>query len=190
MKIPLPYRLATARAAGFGADYFSTGRFTPSSGKNLKMRNFGRVLSNFAPQGIHPGYSAPSPIVPAGKHYTTPTVLSSGEALKKTNSVGVLSNFAPVIAPPFAPGGSPSFPFFLPQAPSLPWRPVGVASGYAEACHCYFPKSQALSLHCQWAVSDQQSAFFILHSSFINQHSSFNNDQVPRPQPQASPPKP
>ncbi len=78
----------------------------PSSGKNFKMLNFGRVLSNFAPQGIHPGYSAPSPIVPAGKHYTTPTVLSSGEALKKTNSVRVLSNFALVIAPPFAPGGS------------------------------------------------------------------------------------
>ncbi len=82
----------------------------PSSGKNLKMGDFGRVLSNFVPQGIHPGHSAPSPILPAGKHYTTSTVLSSGEALKKTNSVGIMLNSSPVIAPPFAPGGSLSFP--------------------------------------------------------------------------------
>ena len=61
---------------------------------------------NFAPQGIHPGRSEPSPIVPAGKLDTTPTVLSSGEALKKTNSVGVLLNSSLVLAPPFAPGGS------------------------------------------------------------------------------------
>ena len=46
------------------------------------MGNFVRVLSNFAP----------SPILPAGKLYTTPTVLSSGEALKKMNFVGILLN--------------------------------------------------------------------------------------------------
>ncbi len=126
------YRCVSAPGTGFGADYFSTGRFTSSSGKNFKMRNFGGVLSNFAPQGVPPGHSAPSPIVHAGKHYTTSTVLSSGEALKKTNSVGVLSNFAPVIAPPFAPGGPLSFPCQLPTA------------------NCYCPLPTA---NCPWLQS-------------------------------------
>ncbi len=90
--IMMLYRCVSAPGTGFGADYFSTGRFTSSSGKNFKMRNFGGVLSNFAPQGVPPGHSAPSPIVPAGKLNTTSTVLSSGEALKKTNFVWVLSN--------------------------------------------------------------------------------------------------
>ena len=57
--------------------------FALSTETFLKMGNFVRVLSNFAP----------SPIVPARKLDTTSTVLSSGEALKKTNSVGILSNF-------------------------------------------------------------------------------------------------
>ncbi len=112
------------------------------SGENFKMRNFGRVLSNFAPQGIHPGYSAPSPIVTAGKLYTTPTVLSSGEALKKTNFVWILFNFAPVIAPPFAPGGVPSlFPANcwsvaeIPPTP-LPAGPVPPTAGRRGYCHC------------------------------------------------------
>ncbi len=78
------YRPVASTATGFGAAIFEQGDLRLSSGENFKMRNFGRVLSNFAPQGIHPGYSAPSPIVPAGKLYTTSTVLSSVEALKKT----------------------------------------------------------------------------------------------------------
>ena len=85
-------------------------------GVPLKKRNFVRVLSN----------SAPSPIVPAGKLYTTSTVLSSGEGLKKRNFVRVLSNFAPVLASPFAPGAPLSILFFLPTA----------------NCHCHcFPFS-------------------------------------------------
>jgi len=43
--------------------------------------------------GTWRSHSAPSPIVPASKLYTTSTVLSSGEALKKRNFVWVLSNF-------------------------------------------------------------------------------------------------
>ncbi len=100
MLMPPPYRPAAAPvlnpapspaecganggASGFGAEIFlNRAIFASRRGVPLKMRNFVQVLSNFAPQGIHPGYSAPSPIVPAGKHYTTSTVLSSGEALKK-----------------------------------------------------------------------------------------------------------
>ena len=66
------------------------------------------------------------PIVPAGKLYTTPTMLSSGEALKKTNFVGIMWNSSPVIASPFAPGGSLPFPAncLLPTA-------------YCH-CHCHF----------------------------------------------------
>ncbi len=83
--MPPPYRSAASPvlnpanggATGFGATIIRQGDFRLSSGKNFKMQNFGRVLSNFAP----------SPVMPAGKLYTTPTVLSSWEALKKTNSV-------------------------------------------------------------------------------------------------------
>ena len=99
---------ATGGATGFRADYFSTGRFTSSSGKNFKMRNFGGVLSNFAPQGVPPGHSAPSPIVPAGKLNTTRTMLSSGEGLKKRNFVGIMLNYAPVLS-----GLTDQFPFFI-----------------------------------------------------------------------------
>ncbi len=114
MLMPPPYRPAAAPTAGFGAEIFLNSEiFASRRGVPLKMGNFVQVLSNFAPQGIPLGHSAPSPVEPARKHYTTPTVLSSGEALKKTNFVGVLSNFALVIAPPFAPGGSL---FFLPTA--------------------------------------------------------------------------
>ena len=109
---PSPARSgANGGAAGFGAEiFFNRAIYAPvrrsmnvdgsRRGVPLKMGNFVRVLSNFAPKGslpqrgpCGPGHSAPLPILPAGKLNTTSTVLSSGEALKKTNSVGVLSNF-------------------------------------------------------------------------------------------------
>ncbi len=129
------------------------------------MRNFGRVLSNFAPQGIHPGYSAPSPIVPAGKHYTTPTVLSSGEALKKTNSVGVLSNFpsgslrdAPVPCFPFY---SRRFPLFsLPLPLQLPFplrksRQSGYSGRFSFGCFLFLfcILFSLCSLRALWLIS-------------------------------------
>ncbi len=49
MMMPPPYRLASTRAAAFGAAIFEQGDLRLSSGKNLKMQNFGGVLSNFAP---------------------------------------------------------------------------------------------------------------------------------------------
>ena len=49
----------------------------------------------YRPEGIPPGHSVPLPIVPAGKLYTTRTVLSSGENFKMANFGWVLSGFAP-----------------------------------------------------------------------------------------------
>ena len=57
MKLPLPYRPAASAvlnpanggANGFGAAVIRQGDFRLTSGKNFKMRNFGGVLSNFAP---------------------------------------------------------------------------------------------------------------------------------------------
>jgi len=69
----------------------------------LKASSFGLVLSSFAP----------SPIMPAGKLNTTPTVLSSGEALKKRNIVWILLDSSPVPASLSAPGGSRSSLFSL-----------------------------------------------------------------------------
>ena len=116
MMLPPPYRPATSPATGFGAAIFLQGALRLSSGKNLKMANFGWVLSNFVPQGVPPGHSAPSPIVPAGKLNTAQTMLPSGEGLKKRNIVWILFNSSPVIASPFAPGGALSFPCQLPTA--------------------------------------------------------------------------
>ncbi len=107
-----------------GRIIFQQGDLRLSSGKNLKVRNFGGVLSNFVPvpsgltdrvvskkqqqaviaipterSGVAILRSAPSPVVPAGKLDTTRTVLPSGEALKKKNFVGVLSNFSPSFLP-------------------------------------------------------------------------------------------
>lgn len=87
---------ANGGATGFGAAIIRQGDLRLSSVENSKMRNFVRVLSN----------SAPSPIVPASKHYTTSTVLSSGEALKKTNFVWVLFNSG-------RPGQAPTRPHFI-----------------------------------------------------------------------------
>ncbi len=116
------------------------------------MRNFGGVLSNFAPQGIHPVYSAPSPIVPTGKLYTTSTVLSSGEALKKNEFCIDFVQFRAGHCAPFCSRrGSPSFPAdcllptatatatspsLKPQAPSLknlapPFAPGGPLTPFA-----------------------------------------------------------
>ncbi len=81
---------ANGGAAGFGADiFFNRVIFASRRGVPLKMGNFVRVLSNFAP----------SPIVPASKLYTTSTVLSSGEGLKKRNFVGIMLNSSPFPAP-------------------------------------------------------------------------------------------
>ncbi len=63
-------------------------------------------------------HSAPSPIVPASKLYTTPTVLSSGDTPKKMNFVGILLNYGTSVqqlavewnpASPASCGTSPAF---------------------------------------------------------------------------------
>ncbi len=95
--MPPPYRPAASITTGFGAAIIRQGDLRVSSGKKLKASGFGRVLSGFAPQGIHPGCSAPSAVVPAGKLNTTQTMLPPGEALKKRNFVYVLLNSAPIL---------------------------------------------------------------------------------------------
>jgi len=91
--MPSPYRPAASATAGFGAEIFlDRAIFASRRGVPLKKTNSVCVLSNFAPQGIPPGHFAPSPVVPAGKLYTTPTMLSSGEGLKKSNFVWIMLN--------------------------------------------------------------------------------------------------
>ena len=93
MMMPPPYRPAASTATGFGADYFSTGRFSPLVGEYLKKMKYCRDFVEFCTEVVPPGHSAPSPIVPASKLYTTPTMLSSGDTPKKRNFVGILLNF-------------------------------------------------------------------------------------------------
>jgi len=113
------------REGGFGAEIFLNREIYASRrGVPLKKWNFVLVLSNFAPQGVPLGHSAPSPIVPAGKLYTTRTMLPSGEGLKKRNFVGIMWNSSPVLASPFAPGGSLSFPCHCHFFPVHPVNPV------------------------------------------------------------------
>ncbi len=120
MMMPPPYRPATSPAAGFGAEVLlNRAIYASRRGVPSKKRNFVRVLSN----------SAPSPIVPAGKLYTTQTMLPSGKNFKMRNFGGVLSNSSPVIASPFAPGGSRSSSCPLPTANCL-----------LPTANCYFPQ--------------------------------------------------
>ncbi len=96
------------------------------------MRKPATYRSKLSSRGQSPwrSHSAPSPIVPASKLYTTPTMLSSGNTPKKMNFVGVLSNSSPVLASPFAPGGLarwPARPGLRPEGSlSFPCRPVFV----------------------------------------------------------------
>ena len=89
MLIPLPYRPASAPTAVFGAESFlNRAIFASRRGVPLKKLNFVWILLSFAPLGGPPGHSAPSPILPAGKLYTTQTMLPSGKTLKCRILVG------------------------------------------------------------------------------------------------------
>ncbi len=91
--------------------------FGTNRSRGLEINN-GKLSSRVPTSGVGTwrSHSAPSPIVPASKLYTTRTMLSSGEAFKKKNFVGILSNSSPVLASPFAPGGLARWP-----ARDSPW---------------------------------------------------------------------
>ncbi len=105
-------------------------------GVPLKKRNFVRVLSNFAPKGFLPqrgpcgsGHSAPPPIVPASKLYTTPTMLSSGSTPKKKEFCRDSVEFC---AGPFFPNATPIYRTFRPGGLVRPVRrPDGHPDGPA-----------------------------------------------------------
>ena len=136
MMLPPPYRPAATAATGFGAAIFRQDDLRLSSGEALKKTNFVGVLSNFAPRRVPPVHSAPSPIVLAGKLYTTSTVLSSGEALKKTNFVGIMSNSSPSL-----------LPLLLPAVPSLfsANRQGSPQAATPRPAYCYFPQRPGAS---------------------------------------------
>ncbi len=105
----------------WGGHIFRQGDLRLSSGEALKKTNSVWVLSNFAPQGIHPGYSAPSPVMPAGKLYTTSTVLSSGNTPPKTV---FCIDFVQFCAGPLFPNATPFYRTFRPGGPARRYWPT------------------------------------------------------------------
>ena len=95
-------------------------------------------------------YPAHGEAVPAGKLYTTQTMLPSGEGLKKLNFVGILLNSSPVLASPFAPGGSLPILFFLPTAYCQ--LTTAYCSCYCH-CHCHFPPRPQPRFLVRWHYS-------------------------------------